>query len=257
MNCAEARELIQLYLDDELSSRDALVVQQHLDACSACASLLDYFSKQDAALRASAKLEPANNELLAARIRLSIRKETAAPRKRLWWSVSGRHATLRRVAALVIVAVVIAFFLLRGTPINDKVYADAVLDHADHCAIARLSKAVSDPNELNRLVEVNSALTAIPDLSTFGYANPRAVICRIGNKKVLHLVYQSDHQQPLSLFMRMRDERLVGDDLVTMNKEGYRVASVSKAGTDLLVVASLDEKQTAAIANAVASHFSN
>jgi len=43
MNCGETKELIQLYLDNELDARSALAVQQYLDSCPPCSRQLNAF----------------------------------------------------------------------------------------------------------------------------------------------------------------------------------------------------------------------
>jgi hypothetical protein len=158
------------------------------------------------------------------------------------------------------VALVIGFFLLRGgTPINSaKVYADAVEDHADHCTLDKLDSfrvTVRDLNQLNELTVSNSKLAKMPDLSTFGYANPRAVMCTLNGKRLLHLIFQSDEQKPLSVFMGLHDKKIIEDDITTLTRGECKIASMSKDGTDLLVVSFLDEPQTATIAKAIAAQL--
>lgn len=259
MNCVDARELIQLYMDDELSSREALDVQHHIDSCSACASLLDYFTQQDEALRQFARSETLDNQALREQILKDILSQRSATPVRPWWLQVSQSPVFRRIAAVLIVALVIGFFLLRGgTPINPKVYADAVEDHADHCTLDKLDSfkvTVRDPVELDRLTTAYSKLAKLPDLSAFGYGNPRAVICTINSKRALHLIFQNPEQKPLSVFVRLHDQKMIADDLVTLAKGECEVASMSKDGTDLFVVTYLDERQTAAIAKAIAAQL--
>ncbi len=260
MNCVDARELIQLYMDDELSSREALDVQHHIDSCSACASLLHYFTKQDEALRQFARSETSDYQLLREQIVKDIRNQSVAAPKRTWWLPLAQSPVLRRVAAVLVVALAIGFFFLRGgTPIiNPKVYADAIEDHADHCTLEKLDSykvTVRDPIKLDKLTTDYSKLAKLPDLSEFGYQDARAVICTINSKKALHLIFQHPEQKPLSLFVRLHDQQMIADDLVTLAKGEYEVASLSKAGTDLVIVSYLDEAQTAAIAKAIAAQL--
>jgi anti-sigma factor RsiW len=41
MRCAEARNLLSLYLDSELDSKDSFEVEQHLESCAECAGLFE------------------------------------------------------------------------------------------------------------------------------------------------------------------------------------------------------------------------
>ncbi len=257
MNCVDARELIQLYMDDELSSREALDVQHHIDSCSACASLLSYFTRQDETLRLYARSETSDYNGLREQIVKDIRNQSAATPNRGWWLGLTQSPVLRRVAAVLIVALVIGFFLLRGS-INPKVYADAVEDHSDHCTLDKLDSyrvTVRDLNKLNELAVNNSKLAKMPDLSAFGYANPRAVMCTLNGKRLLHLVFQSDEHKPLSVFMGLHDKKIIEDEMTTLTRGECNIASMSKDGTDLLVVSFLDESKTVTIAKAIAAQL--
>ena len=259
MNCSEVKELIQLYLDNELDARNTLAVQRHLEACSLCAVQLAYFLKQDEGLKETARSAAADHSALRDTILRMIRQEAVAdhrqgpaaqPRGLRAWL---RRPVVLRLAAVLLIVIVAAFFLLRGAApfINEKVYADIVEDHVDHCTIEKLDKlkgTVSDPAQIDRLCGENGRLKTTPDLSEFGFAEVRARYCRINGKKVLHLIYQSGAQPPLSVFMRVHDGEMIADQLVLLKREGYEVASFMKSGVDLIVAASLDEKQTKTIA---------
>jgi anti-sigma factor RsiW len=263
MNCSEVRELIQLYMDNELDARNTLAVQRHLEGCSVCAAQLDYFIKQDQALKQVATAETADNAEVRETIHARIRQESAAkPQPSAagsapWLRVLLRRPVLFRVAAALLIAVVAAFFLLRGSAplINDKVYAAAVEDHAHHCTLDMLEKlkgSVRDLEQIDKLCAENGKFKKTPDLSGFGFANIRARYCGIKGVKVLHLVYQSETEQPLSIFMCLHSIELIDGKLLTLKREGYEVASFMKSGVDVFVVSALDEAQTSAIAKTLA-----
>src|SRR5262245_40227187 len=121
MNCSEAKELIQLYLDEELSSRDTLDVQRHLESCPSCTTLLDYFARQDSMLKQFARAETLDNSQLRGKILQAINEEKRLPEVSRWRSFVSTPV-FRRVAAVLIFVAIIAFFVLRGsTPyINEK-----------------------------------------------------------------------------------------------------------------------------------------
>lgn len=253
MNCSEAKELIQIYMDNELDARNTLEVQHHLDVCSGCQSLLDYFIKQDQTLQTFVKSQTPDTASLRETILSEIRKEPVSSSAGSNTAQTGlikswlQSTTFRRIAAVLVIAVVAAFFLLRGG-INEKVYADVVQDHEDHCTLDRLGKSASDPARINKLCADYGKLEKIPDLSSYGFSNVRARICMVDNVKVLHLIYQSDTQKPLSVFFCLHDKKIIADKLVMLKREGYEIASLSKAGVDWFVISSMDEPQTAAIA---------
>ncbi|HXG66346.1 MAG TPA: anti-sigma factor [Blastocatellia bacterium] len=257
MNCGESKELLQLYLDSELDARNTLEMQRHLESCPACVSLLNQFSRMDHALREVARSETSDNSQMRKEILTAIRKHPPETGKR--WRP---HPVLRRVAAVALVAIAAALLLLRGdSGLSDKVYADAASDHAAHCTLDKLTRAVSDPAEMDQLVAAYGQLQKMPDLSAFGYSEPRAKVCSLDGARALHIVYQGQGKQPLSLFLRPVAAQSVAERLGIARKDGYQmkdgyqVASVSKAGVDLLVVSSIEEQQIQAIAQSVAAQM--
>ncbi len=256
MNCSEAKELIQLHLDEELSARDTLDVQHHFEACPSCASLLDYFARQDLTLKQFARAETFDSSPLHGRILQAISAAESLPQMSRWRVLVG-NPMLRRVAAVLVIAASAAFLLLRGTTpfINENVYADAVRDHLDHCTLERLQRAVSDAKELDKLMPVYSRLTKTPDLAAFGYSEPRAKICLLNRIRVLHVIYQNPNGKPLSVFLKAHDERLVADELVTLTRNEHRLISMVEKGTDMVIVAAMDEGQAATIAKAITSQM--
>jgi hypothetical protein len=253
MNCSAAKELIQPYMDNELDARNTLEVQQHLEACSACQNILNYFIKQDLTLQALVRSQTQDNSNLRQAILSAIHKESetsfveqnTAP----IYSIKSwlQNTTFRRIAAVLIVAIIAAFFVLRGG-INEKVYAGVIKDHEYHCTLDKLGRAVSDPAQIDKLCADYGRLDKTPDLSSYGFSNVRAKICQVNDVRLLHLVYQSDTQKPLSIFFCLHDKKIIDNDFLMLKRQGYEIASLSKEGVDWFVISSMDEPQTAAIA---------
>lgn len=251
MNCGEVREIIQLYLDDELSSRETLEAQNHLESCKSCSAMLESFAKQDELLREAARASESDNQALRANILTAINKQSVA-------HASGRFAASQRIRFIIAAAAMIILVLgiLWGVTlpgINDKVYADAVRDHAHHCTLDRLEqfKAVKDRDELDRLCAQYGQLTKTPDLTAFGFTDPRGKICGLNGTRSLHIVYQNAEGKPLSVFLRPHSPD-IKEDMSLGNKDDFQIASTSRAGTDFVIVANLDAKRAQEIAQAVA-----
>jgi anti-sigma factor RsiW len=256
MNCDEVREIIQLYMDNELASRDTLNVQKHIESCSACSHILETFLNQDRLLREQSRADQADSRVLREMIVDAIRGETSRPMRRLstraLWSA---QPVWSRVAAILVLA--IAGGLLLGKAglvpgIKENVYAAVALDHADHCSIDSKLPAVTDVEELNRLSRTFGKLDRTPDLSALGYRNVRGRTCKAHGAEFLHLVYYGSDQPPLSVFLRPHSAGLMGDGLSVVQEKEFQVTSVSKSGVDLFVVTSIDGR-AAEIARTIAA----
>src|SRR5262245_792710 len=125
-------------------------------------------------------------------------------------------AAWQRIAAVAVLALAATLLALRGglTPgVNESVYAAVAADHAAHCAADVMMGDVTDPGELRRLITTSAKVKAVPDLSAFGYGNPRGRACKINEVEFLHLVYYHASQPPVSLFLRPHESSLITERL--------------------------------------------
>ncbi len=250
--CGEAKELIQLYLDNEMDARGALDVQRHLETCSACSRLLGALMEQDQLLKQTARAEVVNSSAVRANILGSIRNQSAKAGNR--WIVLPLWRRVAAAAAIITVGLLlVGRGLLPGA--NQNVYAAVASDHADHCSIDSVMGAITDSDELARLSAAYGKMNTLPNLKAYEYGNPRGRICKVNGVEFFHLVYYNPQEPPLSLFMRPHSANLIADQLTISQSAGYRVASISQSGVDLMLVSSLDDKQTTVIVQAIASQL--
>jgi anti-sigma factor RsiW len=245
--------LIQLYLDSELDARSTLEAQRHLEACASCARLLDTLQEQDHLLKEAARAAAPPSAPVRARILGAIQDESSVVKAR-WW----RLPSWRRVAAVAVLLLITTLTALRGgwaPGVNEKVYAAVASDHAAHCSADMMMGATTDIEELNRRAASYGRVQTIPDLSAFGYGDPRGRICKINEIEFLHLTYYHPTEQPLSLFLRPHASDGIGERLTALNQDRFSVVSISSSVTDLFVVTSFDEGRTNTIAGAVAKQL--
>ena len=208
MNCGEVRDLIQLYLDDELDTRSTLSVQQHLEGCPSCAGAFETFLQQDQLLQRAARAETIDSSRVRANILAALQPppsmsapSTAAPASTGLWQKTlqalqygWRMPTWPRFAvtvALVLVMVVAALRFDWMPGVNEAVYAAAAADHAAHCAANMMMEGdITDTAELNRLAAAFAHVRAVPDLAAFGYGSPRGRLCKVNETEFMHIVYQ-------------------------------------------------------------------
>ncbi len=252
MNCNEVKEIIQIYMDSELDARNTLEAQRHLDGCPSCLSLLNVFLDQDRLLKETALAETSDNGRLRKEILQALPKDVARARGSV---VSA--SILKRAAAIAVIATLAAIFFLRGaTPfIENKVYAAAAADHAAHCSMDKLVTAISDTDQINRLMDQYGQMKNPPDLSLFGFGELRAKECPINGVRWLHLIYHDSSERPLSVYIAPRGEAPAAGELVVLEENGYEVASIARSGINLMVVSSLDKKQTSEIARAITAQL--
>ncbi len=260
MNCGEVKGLIQLYLDSELDARSTLEAQRHLESCVSCARLLDALHEQDRLLREAARAAAPDSARVRAEILDAIAQEIQEEKTRRTTNRSParwfKKAAWQRIAAAAVLALAATLLALRGgfmPGVNEAVYAAVAADHAAHYSADVMMGAVTDPDDLRRLVTTTAKVKAVPDLSAFGYGNPRGRVCKISEVEFLHLVYYHASQPPISLFLRPHDSSLISERLTALHSGSFNVVSISQAGVDLLVVSSLSEEHTSSITRAIAS----
>jgi anti-sigma factor RsiW len=103
VNCNQSRDLLHPYLDGELDLVRSLEVEEHLQACPACASALQELQALRSALGDAALYHRAP-ALLRERIRASLRKSRPAGRRRPWLAVAVTGAVAASLAFVALLA---------------------------------------------------------------------------------------------------------------------------------------------------------
>lgn len=263
MNCSEAKDLIQVYMDSELDARNTLDVQRHLEMCSACARILSSLADQDAKLRSAAHKDPARSAEIHQRLIEAIRKEPVTDIRQV--RTSRRLPLFVRIAAVAAAAVIIVAALW-GTGLlsrgGGKVYADAVADHENHCTLGDSRGEQKDPGKIQKLTQRFFRMDAPIDLSSAGLSKPKVRICQLDGKLYLHLTYFDatksavPDEQGLSLFLRLSGNDKT-KDLTLFQKSGLNVGSASDSGIEMVVVSPLAPDVTRKAAELALSQLPN
>ena len=254
MQCSETRELIQLYLDNELDARATLRVQQHLESCRGCERIMEDLSALDRLLKKGALEDKTATDALRTRILAQIKAGERRPGPNFSGWFSSKFAW-KRLALVAATGMVVALLVTRGDwlpPLSMSVYAAAAEDHSDHCSVAIVGVLTSDRSELERLAIRFTPFGALPDLSSFGYQRLRGRVCVMHDHEFLHLVFYDRRQTPLSIFLRPHATGLIHGSGGLFVEQDHRVAARVEAGVDILAVSSVDEHRTASITQAVA-----
>jgi hypothetical protein len=150
------------------------------------------------------------------------------------------------------VAIVLAALIFKGRV--PKVYADAIDDHVDHCSLDKVDKP-TDPELLRSASQEYCGVTVLPDISQYGFTDPRGRLCDLAQERFLHLVYFDSKQQPVSVFISTHSSRDIAGSMKLRELSGYTIASVNSAGVDLLVLTTLDQVLTRQIAETIAGQI--
>jgi len=252
MTCREVKELIYLYMDNELDARGTLEVQRHLDTCAVCVRSLTGMLEQDRALREAARAEVVDGTRLRQLIIEEIKRHPKAtlPVVRgvsFWKRISA-------IAAMLVAAIGIGVALLIFGARVPKVYADAVSDHLDHCTLQALDQDVKDPAILKPAAKEYCGLAVLPDLSQYGFVEPRARECKLDEEVFMHLIYFNG-DQPLSVFVSTHSSKDIATSMRLRELSGYTIASINANGVDLVVLTTMDERRTRQISESIAGQI--
>jgi hypothetical protein len=254
MTCREVKELIYLYMDSELDARGTLEVQRHLDTCGVCARSLTSMIEQDRVLREAAQAEAVDSSRLR---QLIIEETRKRPRLtlRIVTGVSGWKRAAAIAAAVVCVSAMVLAVLIFGLKGRvPKVYADAVDDHLDHCSINRLGPP-TETELLRSASQEYCGIIVLPDISQYGFGDPRGRLCDLAKETFLHLVYFDSKEQPVSVFISTHSSRDIASNMDMRELSGYTMASINSSGVDLLVLTTLDRKLTRQITETIAGQI--
>ncbi len=197
MRCHEARRLMHLYLDSELSTESSFEVAQHLEECPDCAAMFERERTLENNLR-DRLLErlPGDDVLWDEALRKAGRRSrTGLPR---WGS------TAFLAAAAAVVAVLVFALWPRVHPDLDLARA-AEADHARF--LTELAEDEAPPSNLGALGEiVNRTLHGTPSVPAQppqGYGVIKVGHCRLNGAQVAYVVI-ARQGEPVSLFLMDR-----------------------------------------------------
>ena len=167
MNCDEYLPLISAHLDGANSEIEERRLQEHLYTCEACRALLSQMEQNDALLKSSAAVPPAD---LTERIMREVRKEQKA-------SSSGKKRIISMVTSGLAVAALFGLVIWRGLPFANPSKDIASVADAGRMLFSALGPAgTAVPEMMAEEVESPRDIenAAAPDFQTYDTANGTA-----------------------------------------------------------------------------------
>ena len=238
MNCRDAVDLIDAYIDGELDLVKSLEIEQHLGACPACRVQYDQVRELGSGIRARAVYHAAP-PALHARIAAALPRERGAtPRFSVWawW----------RAAASLALLVVLAMGLglvLRQPDSEDRLAREVVASHvrslmADHL----MDIASSDQHTVKPWIAGKLDFSPpVKDLAAQGYPLAGGRLDYLGERSVMALVYRR-HGHAINLFAWPQSS--AGDSgLRSEAHRGYNLVHFSRAGMVFWAVSDLNPEE--------------
>jgi anti-sigma factor RsiW len=192
MNCDQVRQLLDAHQDGELEGTLQFEVQEHLNSCPDCRKESEAISSFSSLVRTAMPMYKAPAELKA-RIRASLREETAPPAR---WSFPFRRE-LFYAAAVLVIGFVLAFVVRTSFPDKDQeVISQAITNHAcslmvDHLVdVASTDQHVVKPWFVGKL----DYSPPIADLTQESYTLVGGRIDMLDKRPVAAIVYKHGSQ---------------------------------------------------------------
>lgn len=256
-NCTEARELLGIYLDNELEAVPTKCVAEHLEDCLSCRRELEIMRAQSALLARAVKAQSDDTRALRASI---IASTTGRNRLRFPALAFPRiHAWAAATACALLIAFAILFYLpgrfntVRAHPL----YHAAADNHRD-C----LHDLNAPDWTLSRqtIVELSKSFLKggkrLPLSLGDGYELMRARVCDLDGLSFLHVVYETRDGREVSIFigrhaeLRPEGERSIsldGHSIQLARTSGLNVTGTRDGESLLLAAASADSAATTAL----------
>jgi len=234
MNCAEAGNLIDAYVDDELDLVRSLEIESHMEECPACSQARQMRMSLRSRMR-SAGLQCDAPAGLERRLRSALSgRERPSPWR---WSIGWI------AAAATVAAVVAAFLWLRPARAEDQLAREVVSTHIRSLMLSHLTDVPSSDQHTVK-PWFNGKLDFSPpvkDLAAAGFPLAGGRLDYLGGRPVAALVYQH-RKHVINVFIW---PSAGGSDEAGRAEpdHGYNVLHWSRAGMTFWVVSDLNRSE--------------
>jgi anti-sigma factor RsiW len=230
MNCEEARQSLDAYVDGELELTTQLAIETHLAECVFCQDAAKRITNCSLIVRMNMPAYKAPPELKA-KVRATLRKGEKPSYR---WLSPGRR--MAYAAALIILTSALVWTWLSLSPVYDKqLVADAISNHSRSLMVSHLVDCPSaDPHTVRPWF--NGKLDYSPpvaDLTSAGYTLVGGRVDILEQRPVAAIVYQHG-KHVINLFIWPATGRKIEMDV--QSERGYHFCGWSKAGLNFLCI---------------------
>jgi hypothetical protein len=251
MNCESVQGLLPLYLAGELTGEELAAMQNHIDACEACAQSLSADRQLDDVLR-TAMLEHTSDvsgvlQRVHAEMAISVWKRMLHVR-------SLRFAAL---AAMVVLTAVLGVSSFRAHQVQRTMALAAADDHYSDLVLLRHPDWAYQPEDVARFMLEEFSRQDLPAAITpQGALFEKVRLCNVGGTKYAHFVFRTGSTET-SVFLIPNGQARNRNDAIHLADAGHglEASGFSSAHMTGVVVGNKGQVQTQEIANRMVAMF--
>jgi anti-sigma factor RsiW len=224
MNCKEAQQSLDAYVDGELEATQQLALEAHCAECVSCRDVAERIAKCSLLIRMNIPVYKAPTQLKS-KIRAALRKEDQPNFK---WLIDHRRQIIS-AAALVVLSCALAWTYFSLSPSREKaLIAEAISNHSRSLMVSHLIDFASSDQHAVRpwFNEKLDYSPPVPDLTQAGYTLVGGRIDILEQRPVAAIVYQHG-KHVINLFVWPATDRRI--DLDVQSERGYHFCGWNKA----------------------------
>jgi anti-sigma factor RsiW len=224
MNCKEAMQLLDAYVDGELEAEQQLALEAHCAECASCKDAAERIAKCSLLIRMNIPVYKAPTQLKS-KVRAALRKEDKPNFK---WLIDHRRQIIS-AAALVVLSCALAWTYFSLSPSKEKaLIAEAISNHSRSLMVSHLIDFASSDQHAVRpwFNEKLDYSPPVPDLTQAGYTLVGGRIDILEQRPVAAIVYQHG-KHVINLFVWPATDRRI--DLDVQSERGYHFCGWNKA----------------------------
>jgi anti-sigma factor RsiW len=249
MNCEEARQLLDAYVDGELELTHQLAIETHLAECVSCKETAERIANCSLLVRINMPVYKAPPELKS-KVRATLRKEDKPNFK--WLTEHGHQ--LAYAAALIALSCALAWTWLSLTPSKDKeLISEAISNHSRSLMVSHLVDCASGDQHIVR-PWFNGKLDYSPpvaDLTQAGYTLVGGRVDILEGRPVAAIVYEHG-KHIINLFVWPARDRKVEMDV--QSERGYHFCGWNKAGLNFFCISEISAADLETFEDEVGEH---
>ena len=249
MDCPNAQNLLDAYLDGELDALRSSEIADHLHGCAGCAQSLEERQTIRSRLKSPSLYFKAPDALQKS-IRHSLRQAAKAEAPSRWFTASWLKIAMPAAAAVLVLFTLMPLF--RG-PQRDRLPEEAVTNHVRSLMVDHLAD-VASTDEHTVKPWFNGKVNFSPpvsDLAKQGFPLIGGRLDYLDNKPVAALVYQRDKHIINVFVWPSASSREI--DSSSYNQQGYHVIRWASAAFNFCVVSDLEITQLQQFATLLAA----